>query len=414
MEPGVGDAEEEEDDAVADEHAQQQQQHQEKQKQSQQEQQRQQEQKRQKQQPPSLRRRADEDGRAVVEMQSQIVSLSAHAETQAAAIRGIEQARVMGEQVVELKAEIKIKDAALQAAVQAKDAALQANDSVQQATVQARDVALQSKDALLHSKDAVIEAKTALLQAKDAIIVAKDAEIQRLRAELACCGAEAAVGGGARLAPAPARAAASAAAHAPAPAPAPAAIAVAAAAAAAAPPAASAVFHFSSRAEHKAADVLLSPDLLTATRTTNSGWAWARSERGVGAGCGVVRWAVQLSRERALVSIFRVGVSSDALREFSGSCPNHLWFIQNNCSVASRHQQGAMKQQSAYFDSLAFAAGDIVTVELERAPGVDGVLRVRVAGKTARKLRGLPRDGMLYPIVGLDHKQQSYTMVALP
>jgi hypothetical protein len=117
-------------------------------------------------------------------MPSQIVSLRAQAETQAAAILGMEQARVMGEEVVELKAEIRIKDAALQASAVA---------------LQAKDALLQSKDAVidaLRSKDAVIEGKTALLQAKDAIIAAKDAEIQRLQAELARCGA--------RPAPAPA------------------------------------------------------------------------------------------------------------------------------------------------------------------------------------------------------------------
>jgi len=185
-EPGVGDAQEEEEEdeeAAAEEDAQQQLQH------------------------PSLRRSVGEGGLAVPEMRSQILSLRAHAETQAAAIRGMEQARVMGEQVVELKAEIKIKDAALQA----KDAALAAHDSMMQATVE-------GKNALLQSKDAVIEAKSGLLQAKDAIILAKDAEIQRLQAELARCGAEAAVGGGARPAPAPARAAAAVAARVPAPA----------------------------------------------------------------------------------------------------------------------------------------------------------------------------------------------------
>jgi hypothetical protein len=48
------------------------------------------------------------------------------------------------------------------------------------------------------------------------------------------------------------------------------------------------------------------------------------------------------------------------------------------------------------------------------APGVDGVLRVQVAGKTLRELKGLPRDGMLYPIVCMCERYQSYTMVALP
>ena len=56
----------------------------------------------------------------------------------------------------------------------------------------------------------------------------------------------------------------------------------------------------------------------------------------------------------------------------------------------------------------------VVTLELERAPGVDGVLRVRVAGKTLRELRESPRGGMPYPAVGLDNRWQSITMVAVP
>jgi len=377
-EPGVGDVQEEEEDdeeAVAEEDAQQQQEQQ------------------QQEQHPSQRRRIDEDGHAFLEMQSQIVSLRAHAETQAAAIRGMEQARVMGEQVVELKAEIRIKDAALQG----KDSLLQSKDAV----IQAKDAALETSAIALHSKEAVIEGKNALLQAKDA-------EIQRLRVELARCGAGAAVGGGAGPAPAPAWAAAAAAAHAPAPAPAPAAaaIAVAAAAAAAAPPAPAALFPFSSRAEHKAPDVVISPDRLTVTRTTNPNFSWARSERGVGAGCGVVRWALQLGKQNVDYS-FRVGVASDAFSEHTAIPPKQSWYFSDYYMFANG------QQQSAYFNSPPFAAGDVVTFELERAPGVDGVLRVRVAGKVGRELRGLPMDGVLYPIVCLANKKQRYTMVAL-
>jgi len=382
IEPGVGEMEEEEEDAAADEHAMQQQQQQ------------------QQQQPSSLRRKVDEDGHAVLEMRSQIMSLRAHSETQAAAIRGMEQARVMGEQVVELKAEIRIKDAALQA-----------NDAVLQATVQSKDAALQASAVALQSKDAVIEAKNALLQAKDTIILAKDAEIQRLQAELARSSAEAAVGGGARPAPAPVRAAAAAAVHAPAPAPAhalaSAAIVVAAAAAAAAPPAPAALFPFSSRAEHKAPDVVISPDRLTVTRTTSSAWAWARSERGVVAGCGVVRWALQLGKDDGLRG-FRVGVASDAFSGYTEVLLKRSWYFQDKNMIADGHMHGNL------FDSSPFAAGDVVTVELERAPGVDGVLRMRVAGKKAREWRGLPSDGMLYPLVCLADNSQSYTMVALP
>ena len=152
------------------------------------------------QQHPSLRRRLDEDGLAVPEFRSQIVSLQAHAETQAAAFRGMEQARVKGAQVVELKAEIRIKDVALAA----KDAILQATiqgKEMPSSKAKTRSQGCHSASNHTRQRDAVIEGKNALLQAKEA-------EIQRLQAELARCGAEAA--------PAPARAAAAA--HAPAPA----------------------------------------------------------------------------------------------------------------------------------------------------------------------------------------------------
>ena len=62
-----------------------------------------------------------------------------------------------------------------------------------------------------------------------------------------------------------------------------------------------------------------------------------------------------------------------------------------------------------------FTAGDVATAELKRAPGVEGVLRVGHGG-APRELRELPRDGMLYPIVGLRHSKYStqsvITMVA--
>ena len=56
-----------------------------------------------------------------------------------------------------------------------------------------------------------------------------------------------------------------------------------------------------------------------------------------------------------------------------------------------------------------------MTVELERREGEDGVMRVRVAGKAfVRDMTALPRDGMLYPAVGLVNSKQSYSMVAAP
>jgi len=198
--PGVGDAqeeEEEEEEAAAEEDAQQQQ---------------------QQQQHPSLRRRIDESGLSVPEMRSQILSLMAHAETQAAAFRGMEQAQVMGLELQQARAQV----VELKASIRIRDAALQAKDSILQATIQSKDAALQASAVALHSKDAVIDAlrsKDAVIEAKNALLQAKDAEIQRLQAELVRRGPELAVGGRARPAPAPARAAAAAAARAPAPAP---------------------------------------------------------------------------------------------------------------------------------------------------------------------------------------------------
>ncbi len=60
-----------------------------------------------------------------------------------------------------------------------------------------------------------------------------------------------------------------------------------------------------------------------------------------------------------------------------------------------------------------FSSGDVVTEELERRHGQDGVMRVRVAGKAfVRDMTALPRDGMLYPAVRLGNSEQSYCTVA--
>jgi hypothetical protein len=164
---------------------------------------------------------------------------------------------------------------------------------------------------------------------------------------------------------------------------------------------------FSRHAEHTAPIVVLCPHRLTIKTTSDNGCSWARSEWGVDAGCGLVRWAVQLSQECAGCA-FKLGVASDAFSEFTSIVPRQSWFFQHHCMYADGQRQGG------YLNPFPFARGDVVTVELERAPGVDGVLRVRVAGKTPRELRGLPRDGMLYPIVGLCHSMQSMSMVVLP
>ena len=64
--------------------------------------------------------------------------------------------------------------------------------------------------------------------------------------------------------------------------------------------------------------VVVSSDRLAATKIADCSsmvWAWARSERGVGAGCGVVRWALQLGQESG-GQVFMMSVASDAFRGY--------------------------------------------------------------------------------------------------
>ena len=169
------------------------------------------------------------------------------------------------------------------------------------------------------------------------------------------------------------------------------------------------LFPFSSDAAHRAPDVLLSPDRLTVTRTSSAAYAWARSERGFPPGCGAVKWAVKLSEESG-GQVYKVGVVSDAFTGYTEVRPKKSWFFQNNGILVDGELQGDWTSKDAFF-----SAGDVVTVELERRHGQDGVMRVRVAGKAfVRDMTGLPRDGMLYPAVCLWNSEQSCTMVAAP
>ena len=83
------------------------------------------------------------------------------------------------------------------------------------------------------------------------------------------------------------------------------------------------------------------------------------------------------------------------------------WFFRNDAIFVDGEEQGGW--------GAFFSEGDVVTVELERRHGQDGVMRVRVAGKAfVRDMTALPRDGMLYPAVSLVNIKQSYSMVAAP
>ena len=120
-----------------------------------------------------------------------------------------------------------------------------------------------------------------------------------------------------------------------------------------------------------------------------------------------MKWAVKLGKENG-GCYHKVGVVSDAFTEYTGSwCPNKAWFFRDNGIYVDGEQQGG--------SGAFFSKGDVVTVELERRHGQDGVMRVRVAGKAfVRDMTALPRDGMLYPAVCLVNSEQSYSMVAAP
>jgi hypothetical protein len=134
--------------------------------------------------------------------------------------------------VAKLQAEAKFKDEAFQSIIVSKDDQLRSKDAVIESKEQLLQAVMESKEQLLQ---AVMESKEQLLQMQ-----AKDAEIRRLHADLARCGA----------------------AHQPA-------VAPAAPAPPLAPAPAHALLHFSSNAAHRAPDVVLSPDRLTVSRTSD-------------------------------------------------------------------------------------------------------------------------------------------------
>ena len=102
-----------------------------------------------------------------------------------------------------------------------------------------------------------------------------------------------------------------------------------------------------------------------------------------------------------------VGVVSDECTQYTAYGSKKSWFFSPCFAFVEGERQGG------YGDF--FFAGNVVTVQLERRHGHDGVMRVQVAGKAlVRDMTGLPRDGMLYPAVRLDGKKQSYSMVAAP
>ena len=120
-----------------------------------------------------------------------------------------------------------------------------------------------------------------------------------------------------------------------------------------------------------------------------------------------MKWVVKLG-DGGGAHVNVLGVVSDAFTEYNRYHPHGSWCFQTDAIFADGKQQRGFS--SGFFDS-----GDVVSVELERRPGQDGVMRVRVAGKAPKQdMTGLPRDGMLYPAVCLLNDEQSYTMLPRP
>ena len=106
------------------------------------------------------------------------------------------------------------------------------------------------------------------------------------------------------------------------------------------------LFPFSSDAAHRAPDVLLSPDRLTVTRTSDDDYssAWARSERGFPPACGAVKWAVKLGKEDG-GCVYKVGVVSDAFTGCTEAYPKKSWIFQNNGIFVDGKRQGSIKSE---------------------------------------------------------------------
>ena len=133
------------------------------------------------------RRRLGEAGDAAWD---EVQMLRLNMELQAQAIQGMEQTRLLGEELLQAKA---------------RAAELKNTAEALQSIIQSKDSVIQSKDALLQSQTREMQTKDLLLQAKDAVLQAKDSELRLLHADNARLSAQPAVGGAARQpAPAPA------------------------------------------------------------------------------------------------------------------------------------------------------------------------------------------------------------------
>ena len=109
------------------------------------------------------RRRVGEAGDAAWD---EVQMLRLNMEAQAQAIQGMEQARLLGEELQQARAR-EAEQAAEKAQLVAELKIHVDAQSKLQEIIQSKDTVIQSKDDQLHIKDALLQAKDALLQAKD-------------------------------------------------------------------------------------------------------------------------------------------------------------------------------------------------------------------------------------------------------
>ena len=150
--------------------------------------------------------------------------------------------------------------------------------------------------------------------------------------------------------------------------------------------------------------------VLSDDHTTATGRGWARSAQGFPPECGIVRWRVQLGSEGG-GNVYMTGVvlTSDE-RPFAQNFSNYLEVGGNLCFFQDDAVWRNGTKVEGYFSPGCMQEGDLLQLELER--GVDeSVLRLTVDGRPAKEIRGLPSEGVLYPIVHLLNSKQSYTLL---
>jgi hypothetical protein len=166
--------------------------------------------------------------------------------------------------------------------------------------------------------------------------------------------------------------------------------------------------------------------------------AWVRCGQGLPAGCGVVRWAIQHGSSQVHPATDAVCDDEDSARQCKynehdfcvGVCgqgfkgPKAL----DKCKqLWALHQYETFVEDGEYdrkegcrplcIRRDSFHAGDALMFQLERTSHEEGVLRIGFSRKLNEENSlcdiTIPAEGMLYPIVRLSKKMQTYTFVPL-